>query len=252
MSFLTGNYYYIIIVLQAICVIHCIRKHKDQKWIWLIVFLPFIGCIVYVFSEMFSGNEIQQVQSGVSTIINPTGRIKKLEKQLQFSDTFNNRVELADAYLITGSTDRAIELYESSLTGNFSENEYVITQLIVAYGIKQNYPAILPLAKKVYNVPQFARSKAHIAYAIALENTGNRQQAEKEYQLMKARFANFEARYNYGLFLIRDNRVDEAKQLFKAIAEEETQLSSRERKYNRQFISLAKDELRKLQTAQPA
>ena len=252
MPFLVGNYYYLIIILQAICVIHCLRKGKEQKWIWLIVFLPLIGCIAYIFTEMFSGNEIQNVQAGVSTIVNPTGKIKKLEKQLQFSDTFNNRVLLADAYLAAGNTGKAIELYKSSLTGNFSENEHVIAQLIVAYCLEKNYAPILPLARKIYHIPQFARSKAHIAYAIALEHTGNTTQAEQEYNLMKARFANFEARYHYGLFLVRNNRANEAKQLFSDIAMEEKQLSSRERRYNRQFIQLAKDELRRLQTMQTA
>lgn len=250
MPFLIGNYYYIIIILQAICVIHCLKKGNEQKWIWLIVFLPLIGCVAYIFTEMFSGNEIQNVQAGVSTIVNPAGKIRKLEKQLQFSDTFNNRILLADAYLAAGTTDKAIELYENSLTGNFSENEYVIAQLIVAYGIKKNYVPILSLAQKIYNLPQFARSKAHIAYALSLEHTGNKAQAEKEYGSMKARFSNFEARYQYGLFLIRDNRPGEARQLFKTIAEEEQQLSSRERKHNRTFISLAKEELKHLQTSQ--
>jgi len=242
----SSYYYYIIIGLQAICVIHCLRKGKDSKWIWLIVFLPLLGCIVYIFQEIFPGNEIKQVQSGVSTIINPTGKIKKLEKQLEFTDTFNNRVALADAYLETGATDKAIELYESSLTGAFTENEHVHLQLIIAWCIKKNYDAVLPIAKKIYNLPQFARSKAHIAYAIALEYTGNKAQAEKEYQTMKARFSNFEARYNYGRFLIRENRFDEARQLYKNIAEEETQLSSRERKYNRHWIHLCKEELKKI------
>ena len=199
---------------------------------------------------MFSGNEIKQVQSGVSTIINPTGSIRKLETQLKFSDTFNNRVALADAYLATGATDRAIELYESSLTGAFTENEHVIYQLIIAHCIKQNYNAVLPLSKKIYNLPQFARSKAHIAYAIALEHTGNKAQAEKEYQAMKARFSNFEARYNYGLFLLRDQRPRDARTIFKTMIEEESQLSNRERKYNRQWISASKDELKKLNTMQ--
>lgn len=98
-----SNYYYIVIILQAICVIHCLRKGKEQRWIWLIIFLPLIGCLVYIFTEMFSGNEIQQVQSGFGNILNPAGKIKKLESQLKFSDTFKNRVTLADAYLATGA-----------------------------------------------------------------------------------------------------------------------------------------------------
>ena len=212
-----GSYYYIIIILQAICVIHCLRKGKNSTWIFAIIFLPVIGCLAYIFMEMFKEGEIKQVQSGVSSFINPTGNIRKLEQQLKFSDTFNNRVELADAYFANGDTDKAIELYESSLTGTFTENEHVIYQLILAYAHKQNYSAVLPLAKKIYTRPQFAKSQAHIAYAHALEHIGSKAQAEDEYKTMKARFSYFEARYNYGLFLIRDNRSTEAKQLFNSL-----------------------------------
>lgn len=248
--FFAGNYYYLIIILQAVCVIHSVRKGKEQKWIWIIIFLPLIGCLAYIFTEMFSGNDIQHVQSGFSTILNPGGGIKKLEAQLKFSDTFNNRVALADAYLATGATDNAIALYESSLTGAFTENEHVILQLIIAYCLKENYSAVLPFAKKIYRAPQFARSKAHIAYAIALEHTNNKKQAEAEFNMMKARFGNYEARYNYGLFLLRDQRYEEAMQLFNLMIEEENQLSSRERKYNREWFSLAKNELKKVSSKQ--
>lgn len=116
--------------------------------------------------------------------------------------------------------------------------------------MKQDYNAVLPLVRKIYNIPQFARSKAHIAYAIALEHTGHKKQAESEYQKMKSRFSNFEARYNYGLFLLREQRYEEAHHIFNSMTEEETQLSNRERKYNRQWLSLAKDELKKLNSKQ--
>lgn len=250
--FFGGNYYYIILFLQAICVFHCVRRGKEQKWIWIIVFLPLIGCIAYMFTEMFSGGDIDQVQSGVSSLINPGGQIKKLEAQLAFTDTFNNRVQLADAYLATGATDKAIALYESSLTGTFTENEHVIYQLILAYQVKQDYTAILPLAKKIYSRPQFARSKAHIAYAIALEHSNSITAAEEEFKTMKARFSDFEARYHYGLFLLRNQRPEEASQLFNTMAAEEKMLSRTELKNKRQWISLAKDELKKMHQAKLA
>lgn len=101
--FFYNQYFYIITLgLQAICVFHCIRRGTQQKWIWLIVFLPIIGSVAYIFTEMFSGNEVQNLQSGIGAVFNPGGRIKKLEDNLRFSDTFNNRVMLADAYLSKG------------------------------------------------------------------------------------------------------------------------------------------------------
>jgi hypothetical protein len=44
-----------------------------------------------------------------------------------------------DAYLNAGQTDKAISLYESSLSGAFEENEHVRAQLSIAYFTKQRY-----------------------------------------------------------------------------------------------------------------
>lgn len=246
MFFFNNYYYYIIIGLQAICVIHCIRKGRQTNWIWLLVFLPLIGCLIYIFSEIFTGRDIQTLQSGMSSVLNPGGSVRRLENNLRFSDTFANRVALADAYLATGNTNRAVELYESSLEGNFIENEHVLSQLIIAYYQKKRYDDILPLAKKIYTLPQFARSRSHILYAAALGYTGNYDLAEKEFKTMKGRFANYEARYYYALFLAGTERVTEARQLFQEILNEVSHLSSREKRYNSGWFRLAKDQLNKL------
>ncbi len=247
MPFFFNSYFYIItIVLQGICVYHCIRKGRQNTWIWLIVFLPIIGCLIYFFTEIVTRREIQNVQAGVGTVFNPGGRIKRLEENIKVSDAFENKVALADAYLDAGQTIRAIELYEWSLEGNFEENEHVLNQLIIAYFQSKRFEEIIPLAKKIYKRPQFPRSKAHILYAMSLEQTGNSELAEAEFKTMKARFSNFEARYQYGLFLQRAGRQNEGRQLFAQIADEASHLSSQERSYNRTWINQAKDELRKM------
>ena len=79
MFFLNPNFYYISVILQAICVFHCIRKGNQNKWIWIIVFLPFIGCLIYFFTEIVNSRDIQKVQSGLGEVFNPSGSIRKLE-----------------------------------------------------------------------------------------------------------------------------------------------------------------------------
>ncbi|THU37355.1 hypothetical protein FAM09_19265 [Niastella caeni] len=248
MFFENSYYYYIPIGLQAICVIHCMRKGNQNKWIWIIVFLPVIGSLAYIFSEIITRRGIDNVTSGVGSVLNPGGSVRKLEEQLRFSDTFHNRIALADAYLATGQTDDAINLYEQSLTGVFTENEHVIKQLIVAYSNVGRYADILPLAKKIYASPQFAKSRVHVLYAMALEQTGKNELAEKEYKTMNGRFAYFEARYQYSLFLLRAGRDDEAKQVLDSMVYEGGHLSSRERRANNVWIGKARDEVRKLNT----
>ena len=244
--FLPPSLYLVSIILQAICVIHCLAKGNQQRWIWIIIFLPVIGCVIYFFTEIVNAKNAQSLGTGLGGMVNPLGRIKKLETNLRFADTFNNRVMLADAYLAVGRTDEAIELYASSLTGAFTENEYVIKQLIRAYFEKQRYAEVIAMARKLYGRPQFARSKEHVLYARALAYTGDVTAAEQEFVKMKARFADFEARYQYGLFLRGMGREKEARLVFEDITGEASHLSSRERRYNRAWIVKAKDELKKV------
>jgi hypothetical protein len=212
------------------------------------VFLPVVGSLIYIFSEMITSREINNVTSGVGSVFNPGGSIRKLEEQLRFTDTFHNRVALADAYLSAGQTNEAIALYEQSLTGVFTGNEHVIKQLIVAYANVGRHADIIPLARKIYSSPQFAKSQVHILYALALEQTGKSDQAEKEFQIMNGRFAYFEARYQYALFLLRAGRNEEAKQVLDNMVNEGGHLSSRERRANQVWISKAKEEVRKINT----
>jgi hypothetical protein len=236
-------YLVISIAMQIICVIHCIRNNKHAGWVFVIIFLSLAGCIIYFFSEIVNVRDLGNIQSGLGTVLNPTGRIRRLEKNLRFSDTFNNRITLADAYLGIGRVDEAIELYTSSLTGAFTENDYVFRQLISAYFIKQRYPDLIPLARKIYNHPEFQRSGGHIQYACALAYTGDSQGAEREFRKLKTRFSAFEARYQYGLFLIKMGRTDEARHIFREMKEEAPHLSPREKRSNRAWILKAKEEL---------
>jgi hypothetical protein len=127
----------------------------------------------------------------------------------------------------------------------FTENEHVHMQLIIAYFERKEYEKLLPLARKIYTIPQFARSRAHLRYAIALEYTGQVERAEQEFRKMKGRFSYFEPRYEYGLFLQRAGRTEEARHIFAEIAEESRHLSPRERRSNREWIVQAREEMKK-------
>ena len=244
--FFADNYHYIIIGLQAVCVIHALHKNKPQKWIWLIVFLPVIGGLIYIFTEMFNRGNVQQVQEGLTTVLNPGGRISKLENNLRFSDTFNNRIALADAYLANGQTDKAVQLYESSLTGNFTENEHVRAQLALAYFNQQRYEEVIKMARPLITLPQFARKRIHMLYALSLAYCGDEAASEKEFRQMNGQFSNYEARYHYGIFLQKADRTSEAIQQFSQLLEEANHLSAREKAGNGEWFRLSREALKKL------
>ena len=69
---------------------------------------------------------------------------------------------------------------------------------------------------------------------------------------MKAKYANYEARYYYALLLAGTGRVTEARGLFSEMLSEVSHLSSQEKRYNRNWFRLSKEELAKLNTQVPA
>jgi len=253
MFFNYGSYYYLIVALQIFCGIHSYRRGTLNRWILLIVFLPIIGSIIYLYSEVLNSRKSFIKPANFSgPPSRPGANLKKLEEQLRFTDTFANKINLADAYLAAGETQKAVDLYKSSLTGAFSENEHVMQQLIIAYSALQQYAEVIPLAKKLYKTPQFARSRSHMLYAMALENLGETEQAENEFKAMKGRYAYFEQRYQYGLFLKRAGRDEDAWQIFTDMLNEEQHLSPVERKSNRVWFAKTKDAIRTIAPAQKA
>lgn len=234
------NYYYIVILIQGLCVFHSIKKGTQSKWLWLIVFLPLIGSVIYIFTEVIKKRHISGVQSSIQHIANPTGRITELEKRFKFSDTFTNRVALADAYLENGLNEKAIELYEPALSGVFIDNEHVIKQLIIGYYNLKQYKKVTDIAPKILKSFDFSKSRANLLYALSLLETGDLAKAEKEFEAMNHRFSNYEARFYYGDFLVKQNRKEDAALIFHDIVDESQHLSRKEKGDSKIWIDKSK------------
>jgi hypothetical protein len=172
-------------------------------------------------------------------VANPGGKVKELEKRFRFSDTFANRVALADAYLQNNVYDKAIELYEPGLTGIFHDNEHVIKQLIVAYYHTKQYDKIVQVAPKISRSFEFSKTTANLYYALALDKIGYAEKAEKEFANMNHRFSHYEARYYYGEFLIRQHKLQDAALVLHEIVEEAQHMTRQEKGNSKVWIDKA-------------
>ncbi len=243
-----SQYYVIVIVLQGICAFHSIRKGTQSKWIWIIVFLPLVGSLAYIFTEIIQKQHVSSVQEGVAAIVNPSGRVRKLERALKFSDTMANRTALADAYLASGMYAQAATLYESCLTNLFSNSEQVIKNLIQAYFHLGRYEDVIHVAPKVAGDLTFPKSPANLMYAIALEKCNLPQQAEREYAKLNLRFSNYEARYRYGLFLLSAGRKEEAVKILQGVADEAQHMTRAEKGSSSSWIQKTEQTLKTLES----
>src|SRR5687768_13725127 len=104
------GFYAPIFLLQAFCVYHAYRNNAEQRWYWLIVFFPLIGCIVYLLHIFNNRDTIDSITENVKGAVIKNYRIDQLEKAYRFSDNIKNKVNLADAYAENGRYKEAIEL----------------------------------------------------------------------------------------------------------------------------------------------
>lgn len=229
--------YYLIVALQVYCVYHLYKHRNNYYWIFAIIFLPLLGSLVYLFTHVIRQRDVAKVQDEITTIINPTKKVNELKQKLQFSDTFSNRVALADAYFEIKDYTNAITHYTEALKGNFDKDYYVMQQLVVSHFYTNDFKKMVGYARDIQNATDFETSKGQFYLALALEETGQSELAETEFRKVDKRYSNYEERLALAKFLIGKNKVDEAKELLTEIATEAQHMNKNNRRLYRNTIS---------------
>ena len=184
------------------------------------MFLPLLGGIVYLVTQVYNKQDVQKMQSEVTHIINPTKKIKDLEKQLEFSDSYSNRLNLADTYFDFGDYKSAINHYQVTLQDTVQDDTYARQQLIVAYFELKDYQAIIPQAEKVLAKEGFQNSKSQFYYGFALYQLGQNKLAEQHLKTIDQPYSNYQERVELAKFYLNNNQENEGITTLQDIAAE--------------------------------
>jgi hypothetical protein len=124
-----------LLILQAICLYHAYRTNAEQRWYWLIIFIPLVGCALYI-AHTISGRNVQTLTQSIRQVVNSNYRIEHLEKQLRFVDNVANKINLADAYMAVERFADALALYQQCLNDMFmtDDDSLQMKALQAAYG----------------------------------------------------------------------------------------------------------------------
>jgi len=96
-------------VLQALALVHFVRRRPDGYWLWIILMFGALGAVVYFIAEVIPDFSLIQagfVRSGRRR------RLAELEAIVQENAAVGNLEELADLCLEQGQFARARELYD--------------------------------------------------------------------------------------------------------------------------------------------
>ena len=236
-----------LIALQVYCVYHAYKNGKEPFWYFLILFLPAIGCLVYIVTQVFKKRTIEKAQDTVTGILNPTKKITDLKKALAFAKTHENQVALADAYLEINDYDNAIPLYNDALHGLFKEDTYVLKQLLIAHYKNKNYPEAVAIGKRIETQTDFIKSNGFIYYAMALAKNNNKAAAKTIFEMIDKPFSNYKERLVYAKYLIEIEEKKHAKTLLEELCNESIHASKPVKKEFRSTFNNARKELENLQ-----
>jgi len=215
-----SGYYYLVIILQIVCVIHALKSGR-REWLFFIVFVPAIGVAVYVIREILPEISSGQFVENVLRMISPNGRIKEWERKVRISDTVTNKLQLADAYAQQQQYGKAIALTQECANA-FSKDPGILLQLARLQFLNGNYAESISSFDKVNATKGVRMSKAEdeLLYARALEATAQAGRAEEVYQKVIQVHHSLEAMYYYRLLLKKQGRIAEAKAQFEHTREE--------------------------------
>jgi hypothetical protein len=193
-----------------------------------------------LFTHVFNRQDVTIITDEITTIINPTKKIKELEKELAFLNTFQSKINLANAYLEIKDFTNAIIYYEKALEGNFKEDPYTINKLVYCYFETANFDKVIAYSKKIDIHKEFKESIYF--YGLALEQKGFLEEAEVQLKKVDQRYSNYPERIELCKFLIRRNKKEDANEILNEIISEITAMTSKNKK-NYKFIQAEAEKL---------
>ena len=119
--------------VQVLCAVHVVRTGRPYWWIYLIVFVPLVGVIVYLgaelLPELLGDRRARQAASGVVKFLDPGQGLREAIRRKEIAPTIQNKAELAEEYLAAGQPACAASLYRETLTGIHSTDPVLMLGL---------------------------------------------------------------------------------------------------------------------------
>jgi len=235
------GYYSIPLLLQLYCFYHAYSNKKEFYWYAVIFFIPILGGIIYLFLNVFNKNDAQIIGEEINTVINPSKKMRDLTNKVEFADTFQNRVALADAHFNKAEYQNAVLHYEKVLEGAHKNDIYVQEQLVNTHYLLGNYEKVVKIAKPLKSNSTSSASKTKYFLGLSYKELGKFNNAEKNLRALDLRYSNYTERHVLAQFLLERKKNDDAKELLEELLIEYNHMSKPNRKQNRlTFIEIKK------------
>jgi hypothetical protein len=235
------------LVLIVVCVVHAIRTNRVFPWIYVIVFLPGLGSLIYlameVVPDLVRSRGARRASTGLARAIDPNKDYRQALRAADLVGSVDSKRALAEHYARRGQMGEAIALYKDTLQGQFANDPALLAGLARAQFQGGDAAGAQATLEHLFSVDPKVSEETHLLYARALEAQGRDEDAAHEYARLVPYFAGEEARARYAQVLSRLGRHDEARAIYAQILKNLDGAPGRYRRMQKEWGDLARQAL---------
>jgi hypothetical protein len=237
-----GLFYPYGLVLQAIAIVHFVRRRPETYWIWIILMFGGVGAFIYILMEVIPDAGLLR---GAFQVFPRRKRIKELEGLILDNPSVGNHEELGDLYLDDEQYTRARECFDKVLAKTDSIDPHY-RRALCAIALKDFGSAAVDLEKVIARDPKYDYQRAAGLRAHALAKIGQAQQADALFADTLQTSTLSETQYNYACFLADQGRDAEAFELAQRILRKKATMPDYIRRRERPWFRKARALLKRV------
>lgn len=228
-------------ILQAIAIVHFIRRRPDGFWLWIIIFGGGLGALVYIAAEVIPDFGLLR---GTFRAFPRRQRIRELRAMVEQNPSAGNYEELGGLYLDDGNYARARECFDRAISSRTDSVDPFYRRALAEFELKDYSAAVADLERVVSQDATYDFHRAAGLLAFSYWQVGKTQQADDLFKRVTEISTATELQFYYASFLASQGRAAEAREWAERILAKQRSIPGfqrrRERKWFRQTSALVR------------
>lgn len=230
------------ILVAVFFAIHAVRTNQPLYWLLILFLFPLLGSIVYGVAiwlpEIRQHRGLRQAGSKLRRILDPSRELREAQQAIARTPSVGNQLRIADALLEAGRPAEAVPHFEQALQGLYANDPDIQARLARAL-VDSGRPAEARdlLDRLIADHPDFRSPSAHLTYARAVADCGDRERAHEEFGVLVEYYPGLEARARYATLLHEWGETARAQALAADTLREARDLPAHTRENEREWIA---------------
>jgi hypothetical protein len=228
-------------ILQAIAIVHFIRRRPDGFWLWIIILGGGFGALIYIAAEVIPDLGLLR---GSFRAFPRRQRIHELQAMVRDNPSAGNYEELGGLYLDNGEYARARECFDRAISARTDSPDPFYRRALAEFELKDYAAAAADLERVVSQEANYDFHRAAGLLAYCYWRIGKTAEADALFARVTQLSTSTEIQFYYASFLASQGRTAEAREWVERIMAKQRSIPGfqrrRERPWFRQAASLAR------------